>query len=125
MTFEVLTQLLMEIKLFWNVTSRRSPNIFRSLVNESNLVQYFFLVYSVNFIYNPTCFGPLQFHHQEEILYFRDTWYLLYCITDCLVCRSICSCIPDSQLSDSVQRLYVQQPSTYAKPEAASAVLGS
>jgi hypothetical protein len=26
---------------------------------------------------------------------------------------------------DSVQQLHVQQPSTYAKPEAASAVLGS
>jgi len=23
---------------------------------------------------------------------------LLFCIADCLVCRSICSCIPDSQL---------------------------
>ena len=28
-------------------------------------------------------------------------------------------------LPDSVQQLHVQQPSTYAKPEAASAVLGS
>ena len=27
--------------------------------------------------------------------------------------------------ADSVQQLHVQQPSTYAKPEAASAVLGS
>ena len=25
-----------------------------------------------------------------------DTWYLLFCVDDCLVCRSICSCIPDS-----------------------------
>jgi len=33
----------------------------------------------------------------------------------------------DVQLLDavSVQQLHVQQPSTYAKPEAASAVLGS
>ena len=29
------------------------------------------------------------------------------------------------QVPDSVQQLHVQQPSTYAKPEAASAVLGS
>jgi len=28
-------------------------------------------------------------------------------------------------LPDSVQQLHVQQPSTHAKPEAASAVLGS
>jgi hypothetical protein len=32
--------------------SRRSPNIFRSLVNETNLLHYFFLAYFVNFIYN-------------------------------------------------------------------------
>jgi len=60
-----------------------------NLVNETNLVHYLFLA---------TCFGPLQVHHQEEQLYLCDTWYLLFCIPDCLVCRSICSCIPDSQL---------------------------
>jgi len=32
---------------------------------------------------------------------------------------------PSHTLSDSVQQLHGQQPSTYAKPEAASAVLGS
>ena len=32
---------------------------------------------------------------------------------------------PSHALPDSVQQLHVQQPSTYAKPEAASAVLGS
>jgi len=31
----------------------------------------------------------------------------------------------DVKLVDSVQQLHIQQPSTYAKPEAASAVLGS
>jgi hypothetical protein len=37
-----------------------------------------------------------------------------------------CSCWKLSgTLPDSVQQLHVQQPSTYAKPEAASAVLGS
>jgi hypothetical protein len=32
---------------------------------------------------------------------------------------------PSHTLPDSVHQLHVQQPSTYAKPEAASAVLGS
>jgi len=32
---------------------------------------------------------------------------------------------PSHTVPDSVHKLYVQQPSTYAKPEAASAVLGS
>jgi len=43
-----------------------------------------------------TCFGRLFAHHQEKQLCLCDTWYLLFCVDDCLVCRSICSCIPDS-----------------------------
>jgi len=34
-------------------------------------------------------------------MYLCDTWYLLFCIADCLVCRMECfipSCIPKSQL---------------------------
>jgi len=34
-----------------------------------------------------TCFRPLQVHHQEEQLYVCKTWYLLFCIAYCLVCR--------------------------------------
>jgi len=34
-------------------------------------------------------------------------------------------CQIEDTLPDSVQQLHVQQPSTYAKPEAARAVLGS
>ena len=34
-----------------------------------------------------TCLGTLQVHHQEEQLYLCDTWYLLFCIAGCLVCR--------------------------------------
>ena len=45
-----------------------------------------------------TCFGRLYAHHQEKQPYLCDTWYLLFCMNDCLVCRSICSCIPDSHL---------------------------
>jgi len=35
-------------------------------------------------------------YHQEKLLYVCDTWYLLFCMDDFLVCRSMCSCIPDS-----------------------------
>jgi hypothetical protein len=49
------------------------------------------------FIWSSTCFGRHNIHHQE----------------------------PKSAQADSVQQLHGQQPSTYAKPEAASAVLGS
>jgi len=43
-----------------------------------------------------TCFGRLWAHNQEKQLWLCDSWYLLFCVDDCLVCRSICSCIPDS-----------------------------
>jgi len=63
------------------------------LVNETNLVHDLFLVYFINFICNLYIFrtspGP------SSQLYLCDTWYLVLCIADCLVCRSICSCIPD------------------------------
>jgi len=40
-----------------------------------------------------TCFRWLCAHHQEKQLYLWDTWYLLFCVDDWLVCRSTCSCI--------------------------------
>ena len=36
-----------------------------------------------------TCFGRLCAHHQEKQLCLCDTWYLLFCVDDSLVCRSI------------------------------------
>jgi len=54
-----------------------------NLVNETNLVHTLFLVYlSIS-----TCFGRLWAHHQEKKLYLCDTWYLLFCMDDYLVCR--------------------------------------
>jgi len=44
-------------------------------------------VYFVNFSYNLYMFRTSQICHQEETLYLCDTWYLLFCIADCLVCR--------------------------------------
>jgi len=34
-----------------------------------------------------TCFGRLCAHHQEKQLCLCDTWYPLFCMDDCLVCR--------------------------------------
>jgi len=63
-----------------------------NLVNKTKLVHNLFLVYlSIS-----TCFGRLCAHHQEKQPCLCDTWYLLFCVDDSLVCRSICSCIPDS-----------------------------
>jgi len=53
------------------------------LVNKANLVHNLFLVYlSIS-----ACLGRLCAHHQEKQLYLCDTWYLLFCADDCLVCR--------------------------------------
>ena len=51
-------------------------------------------------------FGPFEVHPQEEELYLSDICYLLFCIADCLVCRSICSCILDSQLYRIISTKY-------------------
>ena len=31
-----------------------------------------------------TCFGRLRAHHQEKQMCLCDTWYLLFCVDDCL-----------------------------------------
>jgi len=54
-----------------------------NIVNKTNLVHNLFLVYlSIS-----TCFGRLWAHHQEKQMCFCDTWYLLFCVDDCQVCR--------------------------------------
>jgi hypothetical protein len=51
-------------------------------VNKANVVHNLFLVYlSIS-----TCFGRLFAHRQEKHLCLCDTWYLLFCVSDCLVC---------------------------------------
>jgi hypothetical protein len=60
-------------------------------VNKANSMHNLFLVYlSIS-----TCFGRLFAHRQEKQLYLCDTWYLLFCVDDCLVCR-VAPCRPDS-----------------------------
>ena len=63
-------------------------------VNKINLVHNLFLVYLSNF----TCFGRLCAHHREKQLCLCDTWYLLFCMDDSLVCK-VGPCIPDSHSS--------------------------
>ena len=54
-----------------------------NLVNKANLVHNLFLVYlSIS-----ACYGRLCAHHQEKQLCLCDTWYLLFCVDGCLVCR--------------------------------------
>jgi len=63
-----------------------------NLVNKTSLEHSLFLVYlSIS-----ACFERLWAHHQEKQLCFCDTCYLLFCVDDCLVCRSIRCCTPDS-----------------------------
>jgi hypothetical protein len=54
-----------------------------NLVNKANFVHNLFLVY----LSICTCFGQLCAHHQEKQPCLCDTWYLLFCVADCRVCR--------------------------------------
>ena len=68
-----------------------------NLVNKATLVHSLFLVQLfLVYLSISTCFGRLCAHHQEKQMCLCDTWYLLFYVDDCLVCRSIRSCIPDS-----------------------------
>jgi hypothetical protein len=61
-------------------------NLYYNLVNETNLVHVLFLQYFFNFIYNLYMFRTSLGPPSGGKLYLCDTWYLLYCIADCLVC---------------------------------------
>ena len=68
---------------------RRFGTTYRShLVNKANLLHNLFLVYLfLVYLSIPTCFGRLCAHHQEKQLCLCDTWYLLFCMDEYLVCR--------------------------------------
>jgi len=58
-----------------------------NLVNKANLVHNLFVVsLFVVYLSISTCFRQLCAHHQEKQLCLCDTWYLLFCVDDCLVC---------------------------------------
>ena len=59
-----------------------------NLVNKTNLGDNLFLVYLfLVYLLISTCFGRLCAHHQNKQLCSCDTWCLLFCVDDCLVCR--------------------------------------
>jgi len=59
-----------------------------NLVNKANLVHNLFLIFLFSvYLSISTSFGQLCGYHQEKQLYLCDTWYLLFCMDDCLVCR--------------------------------------
>jgi hypothetical protein len=61
------------------------------LLNKANLVQNLFLAYLfLVYLSISTRFQRLCAHHQEKQLCLYDTWYLLFCVDDCLVCRVEC-----------------------------------
>jgi len=75
-----------QIQIAWKI--KLTNHVCAILVNKANSVHNLFLVYlSIS-----TCFGRICAHHQEKQLCLCDTWYLLFC----LVCGSICYCMPDS-----------------------------
>jgi len=63
-----------------------------------------------------TYFGRLCAHHQEKQLCLCDTCYLLFSMDDCLVCRSIRSCIPDSHTHSRYAEAYVPAYQTVIHP---------
>ena len=76
------------------------------------------IYYSI-FIWSWTCFGRHTAHHQGPKTALAASGLHTWKVVGRVVAGRC-------QLSaDSVQQPHVQQPSTYAKPEAASAVLGS
>ena len=57
------------------------PASLHNFVNKANLVHNVVLIYLSIF----TCFGRLCAHRQGKQLCLCDTWYLLFCVDDCLV----------------------------------------
>ena len=68
----------------WQKEQLISKSLLR-LILLINQLGAFFLVYL--YLSISACFGLLWAHHQEIHLCLCDTWYLFFCMDDCLVCR--------------------------------------
>ena len=79
--------------------------------------------YSI-FIWSSTCFGRHSAHHQEPKTALAASGFSY--VEGCWTCSwwTLSGTVWEGALHN-VHQLHVQQPSTYEKPEAASAVLGS
>ena len=81
-----------------------------------NSVSKFYFI----FIWSSTCFERHTAHHQEPKTALAASGFAY--VEGCWMCSCwTLSGRISSTLPDSVQQLHVQKPSTYAKPEAASA----
>jgi hypothetical protein len=68
--------------LRWYHITGKTHISFQNLVNKTNSMHNFFLVYlSIS-----TCFRRQCAHHQEKQVYLCDTRYLLFCMDDCVAC---------------------------------------
>jgi hypothetical protein len=54
-----------------------------NLVDKANLVHNLFLEY----LTISTCLGRLCAHHQEKQMCLCNTWHLLFCVDECLICK--------------------------------------
>ena len=75
------------------------------------------------FIWSSTCFGRHTAHYQEPKTALAASGFAY--VGGCQTCSHWTLSGSIYTLPDNVHQLHVQQPSTYAIPEAASAVLGS
>jgi len=79
--------------LNWTYLLKQRSTVFLCFVDRASLYNLvnnlvhncFFLVYLCLSI--SACFGLLRANHQEIWLCLCDTWYLFFCMYDCLVCR--------------------------------------
>ena len=72
----------------------------------------------------PPIMRRLKLHKQPLVLH---KWQVVGCVVveRCQAAYERVQTAPSHTLPDNVQQLHVQQPATYAKPEAACAILGS
>ena len=87
-------------------------------------------VYYLMFMYGSTCFGRPHAHHQKlncnsSLCFYR--WRVVVAVLLVVVGPAGVYRVDFVRhtVPDNVHQIHVKQPSTYEKPEAASAVLGS
>ena len=95
----------------------------------NNVSKFYYYI----FIWSSTCFGRHTAHHQESktalaasgFSYVEGFWPCSWWTLSGTQCLTTSTNYTSNTVPDNVHQLHVQQPSTYEKPEAASAVLGS
>jgi len=118
--------IVLEMFKVWNSESTLGVcgSVHHSIIHKENptrcnSVSTFYFI----FIWSSTCFGQHTAHHQEPKIALAAPRFAY--VEGCWTCGCWTLSGRVCTLPDSVQQLHVQQPSMNAKPEAASAVLGS